>query len=167
MQRSRGEWKRGWKVFHSKCGDLGADLLMFRNQKLNLLSWQCRYFCLCEWLPDLFLQGVQMYLLKVRTMWLIRAVIGNGNKTLTRLSACVSLCVNGCACECVCWDGGGGVVVCYLLTCDTLVGRCKLWVWEAAVTIVSIIALQPFWGAIWPQYEGLSIDVGHICKTNT
>lgn len=38
MLRSRRKKKRGGKVFHFKCDDLGAHSLVFRNQKRNLLS---------------------------------------------------------------------------------------------------------------------------------
>lgn len=70
--------------------------------------------CPCIGLPDLFLQGV----MKVRIIWLIRQMIGHGNKTLTSPSEhlCVSVvftymwyscrelwapCARGCCSTCV------------------------------------------------------------------
>lgn len=38
---------------------------------------------------------------------------------------------------------------------------------EAAVPLLSIVASQPFWGAVYPQYEGLSVGVGLVCKKPT
>lgn len=51
--------------------------------------------CVYDYLTYFF-RVCKMYLLKVRTMWLIRPVIGHGNKTLTSLSERLSLCVNVC-----------------------------------------------------------------------
>ena len=107
--------------------------------------------CVYDYLTYFF-RVCRMYLLKVRTMWLIRPVIGNGNKTLTSLSERLSLCVCVWVSECVC----------YLLTCDTLAGCCELRVREAVVPLVSLIASEPFWGAVYPQYEWLSVGVGHV-----
>lgn len=113
-------------------------------RKLTYLADRCgcRYFCLRVWLPDLFLEGVQMCLLKVRTMWLIKPVISNGKKVslVSQVCECVPMCE--CVCMCVC-EGA-------LLTCDTLVRCCKrqIWMAGAGAAVVAIIALQPFRGAI-------------------
>lgn len=45
---------------------------------------------------------------------------------------------------------------------DSLAGRGELRVREAAVPLLSIVASQPFWGAVYPQYEGLSVGVGLV-----
>lgn len=57
--------------------------------------------CVYDYLTYFF-RVCKMYLLKVRTMWLIRPVIGHGNKTLTSPSERLSRCVNVCG---YVWDG--------------------------------------------------------------